>query len=257
MRGVITIRELGWDDHLAAQLGELDPEGALQPARVSADGGDRYELAGCDAHHGELAGRLRPELGPAERPVTGDWVAVEPGSDPARIVQVLDRRTVLRRRAAGSESRAQLLAANVDVFLVVTSANRDFSPRRLERYLAAIWDGGASPVVVLNKIDLVDDPDPWRERIEAVAPGVRVLELSAHSGAGMQALTGLLGPGRTFGFVGSSGVGKSTLINSILGGEGARHAYPPRRRARSAHHDPPTDGGGAGSRRADRHSRHA
>jgi ribosome biogenesis GTPase len=110
-----------------------------------------------------------------------------------------------------------MIAANVDVSCLVTSANRDLNPRRIERYLTAIWESGANPVVVLNKIDLIADPLPLRREIESVALGVPTVEVSALTGVGVDALRGHVGRGITVGFVGSSGVGKSSLINRLVG----------------------------------------
>ena len=210
------LQELGYGPFFSGQMELLDDGVELAPARVVADSGGLVHLGGCGAELGELPGGLD------ERPTTGDWVAVElvDGGERAVVRHVLERRTVLRRRSAGQTGRAQVVAANVDRFFVVTSANRDLNPRRIERYLAAVWDGGATPVVVLNKIDLVDDPSELLATIESVAPGVDVVGPSAEPGEGPDGLRAHLAPGRTVGFVGSSGVGKSSLINRLRG-EGA------------------------------------
>ncbi|HEY8521940.1 MAG TPA: ribosome small subunit-dependent GTPase A [Gammaproteobacteria bacterium] len=213
-----SLASLGFDEFFAAQLRRLDP--AWVPARIASEGRNTFRLLGCRAEIGELTGRLRRSLAPEERPVCGDWVAVADGEERAVIHHVLDRRTALVRRAPGREdARPQVLAANVDVFFVVTSANQDLNERRLERYLAAVWNSGASPVIVLNKVDLVKDPAPLLGAIERVALGVPVLQASAKSGVGLEALRGYLAPGRTVAFVGSSGVGKSSLANRLLGRE--------------------------------------
>ncbi len=123
------------------------------------------------------------------------------------------------RRAADTDATAQMIAANVDVFCLVTSANRDLNPRRIERYLTAVWESGATPVVVLNKVDLVDDLAPLTQAIAAVALGVPTVEVSALTGVGIDALREHVGRGTTVGLVGSSGVGKSSLINRLVGRE--------------------------------------
>lgn len=123
------------------------------------------------------------------------------------------------RRAAISTVKSQVIGANVDVFCVVTSANNDLNVRRIERYLAAIWDSGATPVIVLNKVDLVDDVVPMIDEIEAVALAVPIVRVSALTGAGLDGLRSHVGKGTTVAFVGSSGVGKSSLINRLLGRE--------------------------------------
>lgn len=211
------LAELGFDSLFAEQFSLLPEHDNLLPARVCADSGDLFELVGCPARHGVLAGRLRYQAAGQQRPTTGDWVTVERDSEPAVITHVLERKTALVRRAAGSDRRAQIVAANVDVYFIVTSANLEFNPRRIERYLTAIWDSGAQPVLVLNKIDLLSDPAALVSQAEQVCGGAPVLPVSALTGQGMAALSAHLRAGQTFGFVGSSGVGKSSLINALCG----------------------------------------
>lgn len=196
----------------------------LVPARVVSDLGAQLLIGGARATRAELSGRLRHELGVAERPTVGDWVAVADTDDDhpdavAIIHHVLPRRTELRRRAAGTRGEPQVVAANVDTFLVVTSANRDASPRRLERYLAAIAGSGAAAVVVVNKADLGTPAEVAAvcARLGTAAPGVPVLAVSAATGAGLDALAARIAPGDTVAFVGMSGVGKSSLVNRLLG----------------------------------------
>ena len=212
----LDLSELGYSPFFSSQLDRLERPG-LVPARVAADGPGIYALLGCRAPLGELSGRLRHELDGAERPVAGDWVAVADAGERAVIHHVLRRRTAMVRRAADTEATVQAIAANVDVFGLVSSANRDLNPRRIERYLTAVWDSGAAPVIVLNKVDLVEDVRPLLESIEPVALGVPVVQVSALTGEGIEALRAHLGPGTTVGLVGSSGVGKSSLINRLVG----------------------------------------
>ena len=121
------------------------------------------------------------------------------------------------RRAADTDGTPQVVAANVDVICIVTSANRDLNPRRIERYLTAVWESGATPVVVLNKVDLVADVAPLIDTIASVAMAVPIVQVSAFTGVGIDALRAQVGRGRTVGLVGSSGVGKSSLINRLVG----------------------------------------
>jgi ribosome biogenesis GTPase len=131
---------------------------------------------------------------------------------------VLPRASAIVRRAPSDHARpTQVLAANVDVAFLMTSLNRDFNLRRLERYLAVAWESGALPVVLLSKADLIDDPDGMRLAAEAVAPGTDVIAVSAVSGVGLEAVRQHLAPGRTVVFLGSSGVGKSSLVNALAG----------------------------------------
>jgi len=211
-----TLASLGFDDFFASQFAQLEGKGWV-PARIAAEGQSSFHVVGCRAPLADLSGRLLKTLGKLERPVVGDWVAVIDGPDRASIQHVLDRRTTLLRRAAGTQKEGQNLAVNVDVFFVVTAANRDFNERRLERYVTAVWNSGAEPVVVLNKIDLHAELEPMVEAIERVAIGVPLVRVSAASGVGLDELRSHIRPGLTFGFIGSSGVGKSSLTNRLLG----------------------------------------
>jgi ribosome biogenesis GTPase len=226
----LTMKEsLGWDEHFAERWERLPndgspPEARRFPARVVAEERDLYRIqeGPLDSRWAEVTGRLRydAELFPA----VGDWVVctAEPGQDRASIHAVLPRRTCLRRREAGRSERAQVLAANVDIGFVVSSLNADLNPRRIERYLTTIWDGGARPVILLTKRDLCPDADDRVSEIASACPGVEVLPLSAITGEGLDVLAPFLAPGRTVVFLGSSGVGKSTLLNRLLGKEAAR-----------------------------------
>jgi len=208
---------LGFDAFFATQREPLPAEWV--PARVSAEGQSSFHLLGCRAPLGDLPGRLLSSQHKVERPVVGDWVAVIDGAERASIQHLFERRTALVRRAAGTLAEPQVVAVNVDVFFVVTAANRDFNERRLERYLAAVWNSGAMPVLVLNKIDLAAEREPLLEAIGEAANGVAVVYASAKSGEGLDALRAYVEPGKTVGFVGSSGVGKSSLMNCLLGRE--------------------------------------
>jgi ribosome biogenesis GTPase len=213
-----SLESLGFDLFFSEQFGLLNDR-ELVPARVVSAGRGSYHLAGCRAPLGELRGRLLRDLSGPERPTVGDWVAVMDDLDRAIIHHVLNRRTELVRRAAGTVAGTQVIAANVDLFFIVTSANRDFNLRRLERYLAAVWDSGAEPVVVLNKIDLGGDIKGLIDEVGTVAFGVPVVKASAVTGEGLTELRQHLAPGRTVGLIGSSGVGKSSLVNRLLGRE--------------------------------------
>ncbi len=209
---------LGFSEYFSAQLRRLDErDRALSPARVVADRRGSLDVLGCVATTASLSGKLRHELSSEQRPVTGDWVLVEDRDDHAIVHRVLERRTSLRRKSAGTGSSAQVLAANVDVFFIVTAAVGELNPRRLERYLAAVWEGGAQPVIVVNKSDLVADPEETLAGLGTVARGVACVAVSAREGTGLSALEPWLVPHTTVAFVGSSGVGKSSLVNRLVG----------------------------------------
>jgi ribosome biogenesis GTPase / thiamine phosphate phosphatase len=217
------LAHLGWDPGWAASFLAFDAAG-WQPARVVAAHRDAWVLATADGDRDAVvSGRFRHEAaGPGDLPAVGDWVAVA-GSDTAVVQAVLPRRSAFRR-SAGEERNAghvvsdQVLAANVDIAFVVTGLDGDFNLRRLERYLAVAWSGGATPVVLLNKTDVAPDAAGKRLAAEAVAPGVEVRPMSALTGDGVAELAAdYLRPGRTAVVLGSSGVGKSTLVNALLG----------------------------------------
>jgi ribosome biogenesis GTPase len=150
---------------------------------------------------------------PADRPTVGDWVVLD--GQLSRVERVLERRSVFRRVAAGEKSEIQLLAANIDVLFVVTSCNEEFNESRLERYLALAADAGVLPVVVLSKADLSQQADAFAERVRKVQPGVPVESINALNKSTLGGLLAWIEPGSTIAFVGSSGVGKSTLLNTL------------------------------------------
>ena len=187
-------------------------------ARIAIDDGIAYVawLDGGGERSVRLAGTMLREVrrGRASRPVVGDWVAV---SADGVVVEVEPRRTRLARKAAGLADVEQVIAANVDVAFVATAAGGDVNERRLERYLAVIHDGGVEPVVLLTKSDACADVAAETARVHAVAPGVPVLAVSGQTGDGVDAVAARIAPGRVAVLIGSSGVGKSTLVNRLLG----------------------------------------
>ena len=212
-----SLQDLGWGPFFQNHI--TDPPAGLFPARVAGHSHGIYRLLSASGDlTASVAGRLAHEAAQrAALPVVGDWVLgrlASPGQ--AVIENVLERRTKLSRIAPGERTEEQILATNVDVVFLVTSLTREFNPRRIERYLVQIWESGARPVIVLNKEDLVESPDEFLRQAEET-PLVDVLLTSATTGSGIERLRGRLGAGETAVFVGSSGVGKSSIINRLLG----------------------------------------
>jgi ribosome biogenesis GTPase len=190
------------------------------PARVVAQQRKLCRVAGeAGEMWAEVSGRLRYEAADAGAlPAVGDWVAIiaRPG-ERATVHAVLPRRTKFSRQAAGKGTAEQVVAANVDTVLLLSSLNQDLNPRRMERFLAQVWESGASPVVVLTKCDADTAEAAVVEEMERVAAGVPLHRVSGVTGNGVAELRGHFRPGRTVALLGSSGVGKSTLVNYLLG----------------------------------------
>lgn len=219
----MTLADLGWTDACAAAFAPLAAPGR-EPARVTLQLKGFWEVTTPSAARlAECSGRfLNATTAATDMPVVGDWVVIEPlpgRDDRALIHAVLPRRTRFSRRAAGERNQEQVVAANVDVVFLVSALDAAFSLRRIERYLAAARASGADPVVVLNKADLVRDAEERREEAAAVAGSVPVVLTRALRRGGTRALGPWLRPRTTVAFLGSSGVGKSTLINDLLGDE--------------------------------------
>jgi ribosome biogenesis GTPase / thiamine phosphate phosphatase len=215
------IEDYGWDTEWAARFEACAGPG-LVPGRVVRQARDRSTLiTPLGELAAEVSGRFRHEAaGPADYPVVGDWAVVEPlGEGRGLIHALLPRRSAFTRKVAGEAVEAQVAGANVDTVLLVSGLDGDFNLRRIERYLATAWSSGAAPVIVLNKADLRQDLDDIAAEVGSVAPGVPVAAVSAVAEGGLAALETYLVPRRTVALLGSSGVGKSTIINRLLGKE--------------------------------------
>ena len=190
------------------------------PARVTAVHKERFEIV-CE--HGMTHARLKTKeyyVDTQDFPTTGDFVMINyiPNGD-SQIIATLPRRTYFSRREPGPIPRDQAVAANFDYVFIMQSLNLDFNPKRLERYLTLAWQSGATPVILLTKADLVEDYWEHLAQVERVAAGVNTHVVSAHTGYGLERLNAYLQPGKTVVFLGSSGVGKSSLVNALAGEE--------------------------------------
>ena len=202
------IEDFGWRSFFQRQI-EAAPLAGLECGRVRTTASGSAELL-------TAAGRVRVLVARSVTPpVVGDWVTYNP--ETGMVVRVLERESEFARKRAGVTSEKQTLAANVDVVGIVCGLDGDINPRRIERYLVAVAEGGAEPLVILNKADLCTRPAEALDRARAAAAGATTLVVSAQSGAGIEALSLYLEPGSTAAFAGPSGVGKSTLVNRLLG----------------------------------------
>lgn len=214
---------LGWNARRDEAFAPHAARGLL-PARVSLEHTHIYRVLAAEGDTlgrlARVAGRLRHQASArTDYPAVGDWVAVEPdrhGGD-ARIHAVLPRTSRFSRRAAGDVTEEQIVAANIDTVFLVAGLDGDFNPRRLERYLVVAWESGATPVIVLNKADLAGDPEAHVDEVRALAQGVAVHAVSCHVPESLDPLRQYLGHGQTGALLGSSGVGKSTIVNRLIG----------------------------------------
>lgn len=204
-----SLAALGWHPHFAAQI-DADALTATPPVRVV-----RVHRSGLDVAGAGIAATLPPD----HDVTVGDWLLL--GPEGAATGPPLDRRSLIRRRAPGRDREVQLIAANLDTVFVVTSCNADFNVARLERYLALAFEAGCDPVILLTKPDLTDDAETFRAEAEAISPLVPALLVDATAPAARDVLAPWCGTGRTVAFLGTSGVGKSTLLNALAGREAA------------------------------------
>ena len=210
----------GWHDFFAAGFHQYSDQGLIA-GRVALEYSRVYRVYTAHGEiSAELAGRLRHEAASrADLPAVGDWVAmrlIDPEGK-GLIQTVLPRRTQVTRKTKGRRSDEQIIGANIDTIFIVTSLNQDFSLRRIERYLAVAWESGALAVIILSKSDLCPDVEVKIARTQEVSFGTPIHSISAIRGDGLGELRQYFEPGKTVALIGSSGVGKSTLINRLIG----------------------------------------
>ncbi len=220
------LENLGWNQAFSHSFAQNSTHGRF-PARVTFASRDRWRLIGADGEYSAVLSGKSRNVHDMEFPVVGDWVTASATGDSGAVIHgVLPRRTILARGSSGgrktrdgASQAKQVLAANVTCAFIVCGLDRDYSPRRVERYLAMCYGGGVVPVVLLNKADIGEDAEGRALEISRVAPGVEVLTICAHHPADIQRVAVFLHPGHTFCLLGSSGAGKSTLLNGLFGTE--------------------------------------
>jgi ribosome biogenesis GTPase len=219
---VFDLNDLGWDDEWARAFAPHAADG-LVPARVAIEFNYLYRVyAAAGELQAQETGRIRHQATAREQlSAVGDWVAIRPsvGEATGTIEAILPRRTKFSRKVAGELTEEQIVAANIDTVFLVMGLDGDYNPRRLERYLLLAYESGARPVVILNKADVAEHLSEDIDGIQSLAVGMPVHAISAKTRDGVDIIYSYLGPGKTGALLGSSGVGKSTLVNALIGEE--------------------------------------
>jgi ribosome biogenesis GTPase / thiamine phosphate phosphatase len=217
----LDLLSLGWNDYFEALFVPLKEKGYL-PARVIRQDRSGFIVVSKNGQQPAMVSGRHFRSGlKADLPAVGDWVAIEDRpNEPQTIIQeIVPRKSKFSRKVVGENADEQIVAANVDTIFLVTGLDKNYNLRRIERYLAVAWDSGSTPVVILNKSDLCEDPEIKRKEVETVSPGTAVFLTDAKNDQGVSELEHYCQFGQTVAFLGSSGVGKSSLVNVLLGEE--------------------------------------
>lgn len=227
----MNLEDLGWDSHFKTQFDNLKNKAGLEPARITQEHKGLYMMINAGGEYlAEISGKMRYTAGGySDFPAVGDWVLAKifPEGKKGIIHAILERKTSFSRKAVLSggmpdsqgRTEEQVIAANIDTVFIVTSMDSDFSLRRIERYMTSTYNSSMNPVIVLNKSDIVNDIALYADKAGSIAFGVPVIPVSGLTGEGLDDLREFIRPGKTIAFLGSSGVGKSTIINSLTGTE--------------------------------------
>ena len=209
------LEELGWNDFFSAQV-SIDEARQCRPVRVMAVHRGKIAVTGAEGQH-SITPYIPGALPTDDHPTVGDWLLVD--GITRQPTRVLRRLNLFKRRAPGDVRKEQMIAANIDTLFIVASCNQDFSVARLERYLVLARDVGVDPVVVLTKTDLTETPEAFVAAARAIEPGLRVETVNGRDAASAACLAAWCGKGKTVALLGSSGVGKSTLVNTLCGSD--------------------------------------
>ncbi|KAI9131882.1 ribosome small subunit-dependent GTPase A [Acaryochloris sp. CCMEE 5410] len=209
---------LGWSDDLALSFAPFAAQ-QFQVGRVARQHKQLYTLyTEVGELAAEISGKFRYQIQSTEDlPCVGDWVVISAAGQTATIQHLLPRRTLFSRKVAGGTTEVQLIAANLDSVFLVCGLDHDFNVRRIERYLVMIWESGARPIIILNKVDIGEQIEQRLFDLETIALGIPMVQISALHNQGLDELSPWLQPGKTIALVGSSGVGKSTITNQLMG----------------------------------------